>query len=126
ISRMKIQENAAPPAVPPPLPLDAANTWNAACMDPPVATSEHTGPGAAGYPTSGEGEGVRSGRAEVPVGELGGHPSPRGPLQEPELQQVRLVHLLHRLGLLPHPRRPRGQPHRAPLEIVYQRGEDGD
>src|ERR687888_402073 len=120
MSRMKIQENAAPPAVPLPLPLDAANTWNAACMHPPVAASEHTGPGGAGCPSSGEGEGEGGGGAEMPIGELGGHPPPRGPLQEPELQQVRLVHVLDRLGLLAHRRRECGEPHRAPVEFVYQ------
>jgi len=44
--------------------------------------------------------GVGQGDAEVAIRELGGYPSPRRPRQKPELDQVRLVHVFDRLGLL--------------------------
>src|ERR671925_548571 len=39
---------------------------------------------------------------EVSDGTLGGHPTPRGPLQEAELEEIGLVHVLDGFGLLPH------------------------
>ena len=53
--------------------------------------------------------------------ELGNHASARCALQEPELQQVRLVDILDRLGLFAHADRERGEPNWSTAELIADR-----
>src|SRR6266511_1727826 len=66
------------------------------------------------------------GLPEVGVCRRGGHAPTRGPLEEPELHQVRLVHVFHSVRLFPHGRRERGQSHRTSLELAHERFQDRD
>src|SRR6266581_4894844 len=61
--------------------------------------------------------------AEVLIGQVGCHPSARGPSHEADLDQVRLVHVLDRLGLLRQRYGDGVEPDRAPLELLDQRLE---
>src|ERR671935_131660 len=71
-------------------------------------------------------EGALCGAAEVAGGEFGYDPAAGRPLEEPELQQVRLDHVLDRVGLLPHRRRERREPDRTAAELVEQAEQDGE
>src|SRR2546428_13840936 len=58
---------------------------------------------------------------EVLVGEVGRHPAAGGPRHEPDLDQVRLMHVLDRLGLLRQRYRYGVEPDRAALELLDER-----
>src|SRR5688572_15754357 len=49
------------------------------------------------------------------------HPTTRRPLEEAELEEVRLVHVLDRVGLLPERHGERGQPNRTAAELPENR-----
>ena len=55
-------------------------------------------------------------QAEVAVGAGGGHPAARGALEQPLLEQVRLVDVLDRVGRLPHAVGQRAEADRPALE----------
>src|SRR3990172_4218406 len=61
---------------------------------------------------------------EVAVGAFGGDAPSRGALQQPELEQVRLDHVLDGIGLLPHRRGERGKADRPAPELRDDRVED--
>src|SRR2546423_460184 len=61
---------------------------------------------------------------EVGEGRRGGHPAPGGALEKPLLQEVRLVDVFHRLGLLADGDGQGRQAHRGPAEGPAEGGED--
>src|ERR1700688_1535365 len=65
--------------------------------------------------------GVGRDQAEVPVSELGGNPASRGARQEPDLDQVGLVHILDRLRFLREGGGNGVEPNRPALELEDQR-----
>ena len=54
----------------------------------------------------------------------GGRAAARGALDQPALQQVRLVDVLDRVLLLAHGHRERREPHRAAAELLADRAQD--
>src|SRR6185295_3550480 len=71
-----------------------------------------------------ERQGTGDGGAQVAVGVLGRHATPRCPPEEPQLEQVRLDDVLHGVGLLAHGGGERREPHRTAAELVDQGVED--
>src|SRR5918999_1767818 len=72
-------------------------------------------------PLAGSEEAVRAAaarRADVDAAELRDHAAARRALQEAELEQVRLVDVLDRVGLLPERDRERREPDGAAAELV--------
>src|ERR1700680_2565150 len=63
-------------------------------------------------------------QAEVLVGAPGGHAAARRALQEALLDEVGLVKVLERAGILPHPRGQALQPGRAAVVVGDQRAEE--
>src|SRR5262249_1377842 len=63
------------------------------------------------------------GRADVLAAELGDDPPARRALEEAELEQVRLVDILDRLGLLAERDRERREPDRAAAELLHDRAQ---
>src|SRR5689334_12652370 len=62
--------------------------------------------------------------AQVLESRRGGHAPAGSALDEPALEQVGLVDVLDRVGLLGHRDRERGQAHRATLELLADRAQD--
>src|SRR4051812_12198650 len=67
---------------------------------------------------------LRTLEPQVGEGGGGGHPSARRALEEAALEQVRLVHVLDRVGLLGDGDRERREPDRAALELLADRAQD--
>ena len=86
--------------------------------------------GNVGESTAGAGSGglerqrARADDAQVLQGAVRRHPPTRRALQEPELQQVRLHHVLDRVGLLPHRSRERGQADGPAAELLREAPQD--
>ena len=72
-----------------------------------------------GCPTSAGGR-----EPQVPVRPRGGDAPPRGPLQQPLLEEVRLVDVLDRVGRLPHAVGEGPEAHRPALEGLGEPAED--
>src|SRR5919202_1791330 len=64
------------------------------------------------------------GAADVLAAELRDRPAARRPLDEPELEQVRLVDVLDRVGLLAERHGKGRQPDRSALELLGDRAEE--
>src|SRR5439155_3808492 len=98
----------------------------------PPSTAEHTGWALRGQPRkprrraggSAERERALARETEVSAGVVRRDAPARGPAQEPELQEVRLVDVLDGLGLLADARGERGQTDRPPAELGHERGQD--
>src|SRR5438046_2116826 len=67
---------------------------------------------------------VRGGGPDVLAAELRHDPAARRPLQEAELEQIRLVDVLDRVGLLAERDRKGGEPDRAAVESLHHRAQE--